>query len=329
MTHIPSDEEVLEQLAKLRVDNPTVGMIKAVTLIKERNPDWGLSTKRLRNISKLAEPQQSDNLMPVVHEPHNNQVSLVPNQLADESPMSALMLVLERFMAGGNRKAAKRAAQVDLTFKMSPEVEKLLSNPSAFAKTNLTHMGVNFPMRSCKLAVTIVLQIVAPDELLYECLAWSSRSLGGLPTVAQIRARPSASLPIFFARAKEAALKQQQSTALAVNIVDVEMMERGEGFNLGSLNHMSFSHAFVAFVGPEGMRILQAWGEHGYSLAENLRSPASRLRDWTEAEAFVNRYDQLTKMETTGEPIHTMPTRNALALTSRRLPAPLDPSPSE
>ncbi|KAF8598099.1 hypothetical protein BDV93DRAFT_451711 [Ceratobasidium sp. AG-I] len=151
-------------------------------------------------------------------------------------------------------------------------------------------------MRSCKLAVTIVLQILARDELLYECLAWNSRSLGGLPTVAQIHSRPSASLPIAFGRAKEAALNDQKSTALAVNIVDIELMERGEGYTLGSLNYMSFAHAFVAFIGPEGMRVLQAWGEHGYSLGENIRSPASKLLDWTEAEEFVNQYDRLVKM---------------------------------
>lgn len=211
--------------------------------------------------------------------------------------MSTLIKVLERFMAGGDRKAAKRAAQIDLTFKMAPEVEKLVNNPSAFAKMNLTDMGNGYPMRSCKLVVTIILQIVARDEMLYGCLSWNSRSLGGLPTVAQIRAQPSASLPAAFARAKEAALNHQKSTALAVNIVDVEMMERGEGFSRGSLNHMSFAHAFVLFVGPEGMRVLQAWGEHGYSLAENLRSPASRLRNWAEADAFVDQYDRLVKME--------------------------------
>jgi hypothetical protein len=45
MAHIPSDEEILEKLAELRIGNPEIGINKAVTLIKEKNPDWGLSAK--------------------------------------------------------------------------------------------------------------------------------------------------------------------------------------------------------------------------------------------------------------------------------------------
>lgn len=45
MVHIPSDEDILKQLAELRIDNPDIGMNKAVTIIKQKNPDWGLSAK--------------------------------------------------------------------------------------------------------------------------------------------------------------------------------------------------------------------------------------------------------------------------------------------
>jgi hypothetical protein len=228
---------------------------------------------------------------------HTNGPSLATNEPTQESPMSALMQVLGRFLAGGDRQAAKRAAQVDMTFKQAFDVTDLVNNPELFAKTDLTSLGINYPMRSCKLAVTIILQIVAPDKLLHGCIAWSSRSLGGLPTAAQIHTQRSASLPLAFARAKEAALRQNQSTALAVNIIDVEMTERGEGIKYGSLNYMSFAHAFVIFVGPEGARVLQAWGEHGYSLGQNLESPASRLRDWSEAQVFVDQYDRLANMQ--------------------------------
>lgn len=300
MTHIPSDEEVLQQLAELRLENPNVGILKAVQQIKHKNPGWGLTAKRLRTVSKQAEiqrgggpenePNDHPNLKP-------NNPSPVSDQPTNESPMSALMNVLGRFMAGGDRQAAKRAAQIDMTFKQAPDVKRLVNNPRAFGKTDLTFLGSGYPMRSCKLAVTIMLQIVAPDELLYGCIAWSSRSLGGLPTAMHVHTQPSASLPLAFTRAKDAALNHHQSTALAVNIIDVEMLERGEGIKSGSLNYMSFSHAFVMFVGPEGVRVLQAWGEHGYSLADNIRSPAARLRDWIDAEAFVNQYDQLVGME--------------------------------
>ncbi|CAE6407161.1 unnamed protein product [Rhizoctonia solani] len=301
MAHIPSDEEILEQLAELRSVNPGIGINKAVTLIKEKNPDWGLSAKRLRSVSKHLDPPSSD-VLPDTNKLHNNQLS-PPSQPAEESPMSTLMQVLEQFMAGGDRKAAKRAAQIDLSFKMDLDgIQRLVNNPSAFTKMDFSSSGANYPMRSCKLAVTIILQIVAQDKILYDCIALNSRALGGLPTVAQIRARPSASLPIAFAKAKEAALKHQKSTAIAVSLIDVEMTERGEGYSSGSLNYMSFAHAFVAFIGPEGMRILQAWGEHGYSLAENIRSPASRLQDWSKAEEFVNCYDKLVHMGTEWKP---------------------------
>ncbi|QRW05863.1 hypothetical protein RhiLY_04862 [Ceratobasidium sp. AG-Ba] len=294
MAYVPTEEEIFTQLAELRVHNPDIGMIKAVTLIKEKNPDWGLTDKRLRNVAKPSSSQRSD-VPPKGNELRDDQKISLDQPLHD-SPMTCLMQVLDRLMAGGDRKAAKRAAQIDLSFKMAANPSALVNNPSLFAKQDFSSMGSSYPMRSCKLAVTIVLQIVAPDGLLYDCIAWNSRTLGGLPTVAQLRGRPSASFPAAFARAKESAINGQKSTALAVNLIDVEMMERGEGYIAGSLNYMSFSHAFVAFVGPEGVRILQAWGEHGYSLAENIRSPAARLRDWSEAEAFVNKYDQLVHM---------------------------------
>lgn len=39
MTHVPIEEEILEQLSDVRTENLTIGMIKAVALIKGEDTD--------------------------------------------------------------------------------------------------------------------------------------------------------------------------------------------------------------------------------------------------------------------------------------------------
>ncbi|GCB24463.1 hypothetical protein AAWM_07348 [Aspergillus awamori] len=126
-----------------------------------------------------------------------------------------------------------------------------------------------------KLATTLVLLFASPREpqAMYMALKWQSRSLGGLPTIADISSTASSDLPKQFSQAKKAAIdgKIGKTTVLGVSLVDVEMIERGR----------------------EGFRVYQAWGEHGYRLDEYLKRGGSQLRSWQEATAFLKSFRKL------------------------------------
>ncbi|PYH50219.1 uncharacterized protein BO96DRAFT_492676 [Aspergillus niger CBS 101883] len=120
------------------------------------------------------------------------------------------------------------------------------------------------------------------------------RSLGGLPTIADISSTASSDLPKQFSQAKKAAIdgKIGKTTVLGVSLVDVEMIERGERQSR-DMNYTSFAHCFVLAIGREGFRIYQAWGEHGYRLDEYLKRGGSQLRSWQEATTFLKSFRKL------------------------------------
>ncbi|KAJ6126130.1 hypothetical protein N7471_010623 [Penicillium samsonianum] len=153
------------------------------------------------------------------------------------------------------------------------------------------------PWNSCKLATTLVLLFACPSDSdsIFEALKFQSRSLNGLPTMADIISNPSADLPKRFARAKKAAIdgKIGETTVLGVSLVDVEMIERAERGS-SDMRYSSFAHSFVLAIGREGFRVFQAWGEHGYRLDQYLMGGGSRLRDWEDAKKFLKLFSKLT-----------------------------------
>lgn len=131
-----------------------------------------------------------------------------------------------------------------------------------------------------------------------EALRFQARSLGGVPTMAEILSPPSADLPKLFSEAKVAAIdgKVGKMTVLGVSLVDVKMIERGEKKSL-DMRYTSFAHSFVLAVGREGFRVFQAWGEHGYRLDQFLMRGGSRLRTWKEAKRFLKKFQKLTRSQ--------------------------------
>ncbi|TGO07031.1 hypothetical protein BTUL_0344g00020 [Botrytis tulipae] len=151
----------------------------------------------------------------------------------------------------------------------------------------------SFLWKSCKMAATLVLLFATSNDPVFldNALKSQSRSLGGLPTYDSIRKTPSASLPLAFQRAKLAAKNNEQTTVFAVALVDVhifELAQRG-----ASEPYFSFAHVFTIGVGPEGVIVWQAWGQHGYRLDEYLNNGHGRVRDWSEADQFVRDFDKL------------------------------------
>lgn len=156
---------------------------------------------------------------------------------------------------------------------MSPWA-KLVIKHSAYQTASRALVGKSLPWISGKLAATLVLLHAVPKDanIMFEALKFQSRGLGGLPTMSMISVTPSASLAPRFAQAKKAATdgKVGKCTVLSVSLVDVEMIERGENGNK-PMGYSSFAHTFVLAIGREGWRVFQSWGEHGYTLGENMR----------------------------------------------------------
>lgn len=156
------------------------------------------------------------------------------------------------------------------------------------------------PWNYCKLAATLVLLFACSPEpaTILNALKFQSRSLGGLPTMADIVNTPSADLPEKFARAKKAAIdgKVGETTVLGVSLVDVEMIERAEKRS-PDMRYSSFAHSFVLAIGREGFRLYQAWGKHGYRLDQYLMRGGSRLRPWEDAKKFLKQFAKLACSE--------------------------------
>ncbi|KAE8332223.1 hypothetical protein BDV39DRAFT_200376 [Aspergillus sergii] len=137
------------------------------------------------------------------------------------------------------------------------------------------------PWNSCKLAATLALVFSSPPEpeSTLEALGFLSRSLA-------------------VCTSQKAAIdgKVGKVTVLGVNLVDVEMLERGEKMSR-DMNYSSFAHSFVIAIAREGFRFYQSWGEHGYRLDEYLRRGGSRLRSWEDAKAFLKMFQKLYRFQ--------------------------------
>ncbi|OGM45863.1 hypothetical protein ABOM_006002 [Aspergillus bombycis] len=163
-------------------------------------------------------------------------------------------------------------------------------------------IACSIPWNSCKLAATLVLLLASPPEptSTFEALKFLSRSLGGLPTMADVLKTPSADLAKRFVQAKKAAIdgKEDKVTVLGVNLVDVEMLKGGEKESR-DMNYLSLSHSFVIAIAREGFRIYQSWEEHGYRLDQYVMRGGSRLRSWEDATAFLKMFQKLCRFQET------------------------------
>ena len=212
------------------------------------------------------------------------------------SPLNNLFAKIHHFFADGAQTASIRFAAIQ-TIVTTGEVEV---THSAYQAASHVLAGNSLPWNSCKLAATLVLLHAVPKnaEAMFKALKFQSQSLGGLPTMSMINATPSANLAARFAQAKKAAIdgKVGKCTVLAVSLVDVEMIERGEKKSK-PMGYSSFAHTFVLGIGREAWRVFQSWGEHGYSLDAYLERDGARLREWKEAKAFLKAFLVLATAE--------------------------------
>ena len=174
-------------------------------------------------------------------------------------------------------------------------------NSSAFAVRVMQPVITELvPWNSCKLAAALILTLAAPKdtEATFEAMEFSTASMGGLLTMKMINSTPSASLPAAFAKAKKVALDGEVGTVtiLGVNLVDVEMIERGERRSK-DMKYSSFAHTFVLGISRAGWRVYQAWGEHGYRLDQWIAKGGAQIRDWDAARDFLRAFIRLAIAE--------------------------------
>lgn len=165
-------------------------------------------------------------------------------------------------------------------------------------KAFVRQVAINYPWQGCKMAASLVAILCADlddADARRAAVAYGARSLGGLPTLRDVRS-PSTSLVAVLSRAVAAAgghgrTAPRESTCLVVNLVDCAMLKAGEMGDPRVERFMSYAHSFVLLVSPAGVSLIQAWGEHGYTLQEwLLRNP--RPMGFDEAAAFAERYDR-------------------------------------
>ncbi|KAL8668492.1 MAG: hypothetical protein Q9168_006876 [Polycauliona sp. 1 TL-2023] len=214
-----------------------------------------------------------------------------PDPISNECPLPLLHKKLLTFFDKGNEVASKRFIALQRAA-VCGETTVSLQKTSIYMPTT----PQNLPWNSCKLAATLVLVLAAPQiyESIFAAMKFQSGLLGGLPTMAMIRNTPSAGLSTVFAKAKKTAIdgKVGKVTVLGVSLVDVEMVERGEGRCM-DMKYTSFAHTFVLGVARSGWRVYQAWGKHGYRLDEWLGRDGSQMRDWDAAKKFLKTFSRL------------------------------------
>ncbi|KAL9102772.1 MAG: hypothetical protein Q9187_009085, partial [Circinaria calcarea] len=165
------------------------------------------------------------------------------------SPLQTLHAQITAFFSAGNEKAslhfvallsAARAGSVNITPSFMP-----------FKTAELQEVKCHI-WDNCKQTATLVLLLATASECLEAATVFyfNPSTREGIPRLAEIQARPSASLRAVVEKAVDAALIRREVTVLGVDQVDMEILERSEK---GEATHFqSFGHTFVVGVGPEG-----------------------------------------------------------------------------
>ncbi|KAK3622947.1 hypothetical protein LTR56_021888 [Elasticomyces elasticus] len=136
--------------------------------------------------------------------------------------------------------------------------------------------------------VTLVTLFACPKDRLHDARAFQRESLGGAPTLENVRDEQIPSFGAAYRAAKGAARGEKHiTTVMAVSLVDVHSMElaaRGD-----SETYTSFGHSFVLGIGPEGVIIWQKMNVYMHA------DESARVRTWEEAGNFVDWVDKLTQ----------------------------------
>lgn len=149
----------------------------------------------------------------------------------------------------------------------------------------------NCPWNGCKfVASTVMHMISAPNaSAKQDACRTANRSIGGCKLPADLPAiRWPYSLSDAFDQA--AAVSDDHSTALFVNVMDVEIMNnpaKGWGSRPGT-----FAHVFVMTISKDGVYLFQAYGPRGYTLLQYMEANASKFPlSLKEARSWVDRFN--------------------------------------
>jgi hypothetical protein len=156
-----------------------------------------------------------------------------------------------------------------------------------------------YPWEGCKLAASLVALLctnMSHQEALWQALKFQSRFMGGLPTMAEVAAKPSASLASQLRAAIDRVTSSTSGTnsststtganassaatgetldatgaaasgiCIIVTLVDKVMLKAGEEGNIAAAKFNTYAHTFSLLVEPQGVGLYQAWGKGGYTL---------------------------------------------------------------
>lgn len=126
--------------------------------------------------------------------------------------------------------------------------------------------------------------------------------LGGSPILRTLAGLiPSASLGGAYEFAKSSAKSDYKTTLLKVSLYDVtiwKLSSRPQSAHLPQsgqaslFDWMSFDHAFVLGVGPEGVIVFQTWYSYGPKLCDIVDSGGLEVRSWEDGDQLVKNFDK-------------------------------------
>jgi hypothetical protein len=209
--------------------------------------------------------------------------------------------------------------QISNVFRHGPQrAGGVFVNLSAAAESRATTVrtltrDLAFKWNSCKAAATLVGILACPAGCLFEVAKFQSKRLNGLPSYDEVHDTPSTSLQTAFRDAKALARGEEGvSSVLVVSLADVHSFElerqrkerekRERQKKKGrkkekEKTYTSFAHTFVLGIGPEGVILWQAWGEHGYGLDQWIKDGETRVRTWQEVGDLVSDFESFVAYE--------------------------------
>lgn len=144
----------------------------------------------------------------------------------------------------------------------------------------------------------MILILASHKEDVFQAAKFQNTTLGGLPTLFDIRNTPSASLLEAYKKAKEAATgPNKQMTVIGVDLVDVSYQDLIRKDKWMADQWTSFARTFVIAVGEEGGVLWETLGEGGPPLDEYIQRRGSLIYPWEIADEFVKDFEILALSE--------------------------------
>ncbi|MCJ1408182.1 hypothetical protein MMC19_002255 [Ptychographa xylographoides] len=147
-----------------------------------------------------------------------------------------------------------------------------------------------------------VLLLAAPKHNLDAAIQFYQDSMAPPPPAQGLAVHPRHTLRVAYevAKAKAEEACGGRTTVVGVGLVDMQYMRMKP--ELQRL-FTAFTHELVIGIGPRGMRIWQAWPHSfGMGLREWISGGHAGIKDWKEADEWMDVFDELTMAKSSWTP---------------------------